>query len=90
LEFKILRFFIKNKWWLTSRTSQNTNSKHKNFTIFPLILRVIDVIKIAFSASENAENNQFFHGVAILNFEVIYEEQVMVQIQKHTNHDFET
>jgi hypothetical protein len=132
LEFKILRLFMKNKWWLTSRTTKNKTSKYKNFTIFPLILRVIDVeksrcqpaktqkmtnfswrcnskfwgylwttsdgshsephktrlrnIKIspffsfsqrigcwenAFSASENAENDQFFHDVGIQNFEVI-------------------
>jgi hypothetical protein len=36
LEFKILMIFMKNKWWLTSRTTQNTTTKHKNFTIFLL------------------------------------------------------
>jgi hypothetical protein len=45
LEFKIFRLFLKIKWWLTSRTTQNTTSKHKNFTIFPLILREIDAEK---------------------------------------------
>jgi hypothetical protein len=42
LEFKILRFFMKNKWWLTSRKTQNTTYKHKNYTSFPLILRQTD------------------------------------------------
>jgi hypothetical protein len=45
LEFKILRLFMMNKWWLTSRTIQNTTSKHKNCTIFPLIPRERDADK---------------------------------------------
>jgi hypothetical protein len=45
LEFKIMRLFMKNKWWLTSRTRQNTISKHRNCTIFPLILRETDAGK---------------------------------------------
>jgi hypothetical protein len=44
----------------------------------------------AFSASENAENDLFFHDDGIQNFEVIYEEQVMAHIQNHKKHDFET
>jgi hypothetical protein len=39
LEFKLLRLCMKKKWWVTSRTTQNTTSKHKNCTILPLILR---------------------------------------------------
>jgi hypothetical protein len=45
MEFKILRLFMKNKWLLTSRTTQHTTSKHKNYTIFPFILREIDADK---------------------------------------------
>jgi hypothetical protein len=44
----------------------------------------------AFSASENAENDHFFQDVGIQNFVIIYEEQVMDHIQKHTKDDFET
>jgi hypothetical protein len=44
----------------------------------------------AFSASENAESDDFIQDVGIQNFEVIYEEQVMAHIQNHTKHDFET
>jgi hypothetical protein len=36
---------MKNKWLLTSRTTQNPTSKHKNFTIIPLILREIEAEK---------------------------------------------
>jgi hypothetical protein len=43
-----------------------------------------------FSASENAEIDQFIPDVWIKNFEVIYEEQVMAHIQNHTKHDFES
>jgi hypothetical protein len=39
--------------------------------------------KNAFSVSENAENDHFNQVVGIKNFEVIYEEHVMAQIQKH-------
>jgi hypothetical protein len=42
------------------------------------------------SASENAENDQFFHDVGIQNFEVFYKEQVMAHIQNLTKHEFET
>jgi hypothetical protein len=52
MEFKSLRLFMKNKWWLTSRTTQNTISKHKNFTIFPLILRERDAEKTRFKAAK--------------------------------------
>jgi hypothetical protein len=38
-----------NKWWLTSRTTQNTYWKHKNFTVFPLILRKSILRKRVFS-----------------------------------------
>jgi hypothetical protein len=38
---------------------------------------------MVFSASENAENDQFFHDVGIQNFEVFYEEQVLAHIQNH-------
>jgi hypothetical protein len=82
LEFKILRLFSKNKWWLTSRTTQNTTSKHKNFTILYLILRD-RCWENALSDSENAENDQFFNDFGIQNFEFIYEEQVMAHIKKH-------
>jgi hypothetical protein len=73
LEFKILRLFMNKKWWLTSRTAQNTTSKYKNSTIFPLILREKRCWENAFSASENAENYLFFQDVGIQNFKVIYE-----------------
>jgi hypothetical protein len=43
------------------------------------------LLRIAFSASENADNDQIFHDVGIQNFEVIYEEQVMAHIQNHKN-----
>jgi hypothetical protein len=42
------------------------------------------------SASENAENDQFFHDIGIQNFDLIYEEKVMDHMQNHTKHDFET
>jgi hypothetical protein len=45
LEFKILRLFMENKCWLTSRITQIMTSKHKKFTIFPLILRDVDAEK---------------------------------------------
>jgi hypothetical protein len=55
----------------------NTPSKHKTFTIFPLIHREIDADK---SVQE----------VGIQNLKVIYEEQVMAHIKYHKKHDFET
>jgi hypothetical protein len=36
---------MKNNWWLTSRTTKNMTSKHKNCTIVPLILRERDADK---------------------------------------------
>jgi hypothetical protein len=42
MEFKISTLFMKNKWCLSSRTTQNTTSKHKICNIFPLILREMD------------------------------------------------
>jgi hypothetical protein len=48
LKFKILNLLMKNKWWLTSKNTQNMNLKHKNFTIFPLILREINAEKTHF------------------------------------------
>jgi hypothetical protein len=60
LEFKILRIFKKNKWWLTFRTKQNTNSNHKNFTIFPPILREIDAEKTCFQPAKTQEKTNFF------------------------------
>jgi hypothetical protein len=52
LEFKILRLFMKNKWWLTSRATQNMTLKHKNFTIFHLILREINAEKTHFQSAK--------------------------------------
>jgi hypothetical protein len=68
---------MKNKWWRSSGSKQNTTSKHKNFTIIPLILREIDIDKTLL-------------GDWIQNFQIIYEEQFMAHIQNHTQHDFET
>jgi hypothetical protein len=90
LEFKSLRLFMKNKLWLTSRPTQNTTSKHKNFTIFPLILRERDAEKTRFQPAKTQKKTNFIHDVGIQNFEVIYEEQVMAHIQNHTKHVFET
>jgi hypothetical protein len=59
LEFKILRLFLKNKWWLTSRTKQNTTLKHKNFTIFPIILREIDANKTRFQPEKTQKKTNF-------------------------------
>jgi hypothetical protein len=77
IEFKSLRLFMKNKWYLTFRTTQNTTSRHKNFTIFLL-------------SSEKEMLIKLVQDVAIQNFEVINEEQVMAHIQNHTKRDFET
>jgi hypothetical protein len=90
LEFKILRLFIKNKRWLTSRTTQNTTSKHKNFTIFPLIIGESDAEKKRFQPAKKQKITTFIREVGIQNFEVIYQEQVLAHIQNHTKHDFET
>jgi hypothetical protein len=89
LEFKILWLFMKNKWWLISRTTQNTTSKQKfpHISSYPQRNRSLEN---AFIASENAVNDQYFHDVVIQNFEVIYEEQVMAHIQKDRRHEFET
>jgi hypothetical protein len=63
--------FMKNKWWLTSRTTQNTTSKHKNFNIIPLIYREIDSFKTRFQLAKK-QKIPIFHDVGIQNFEVIY------------------
>jgi hypothetical protein len=60
LEFKILRLFMKNKWWLTSRNTQNTTSKHKNCTIFPVILRERDAEKMRFQPPKTQKITTFF------------------------------
>jgi hypothetical protein len=60
LEFNILRLFMKNKWWLTSRTTQNTTSKHKNFNIFPLILREREAEKTRFQQTKTQKMTNFF------------------------------
>jgi hypothetical protein len=86
LGFKILRLFMMNKWWLTSRTNQNRTRNIKNFTIFPQRNRCWENV---FSASENAEIDQFFHDVEIQILEVIYEEQMMAHIQNNKKHVFE-
>jgi hypothetical protein len=56
--------------------------KHKNFTIFPLILREID--------AEKTQKMTFSQDYRIKNFEVIYEEQMIAPIQNHTKYYFET
>jgi hypothetical protein len=71
------KLFMKNKWWLTSRTTLNTPSKHKKFTIFLL-------------SSEKGMVIKRVQVVGIQTFEVIYEEQVMAHIWNYTKHDFET
>jgi hypothetical protein len=58
-DFKILRLFKKNKWWLTSRTTQNTISKDKYFTIFSLILREIDAQKTRFQPAKTPKMTNF-------------------------------
>jgi hypothetical protein len=63
--------------------------KHKNFNIFPLILREIDAEKTLFQPAKTQKMTNF-SGHGIQNFEVIYEEKVMAHIQNHTNQDFET
>jgi hypothetical protein len=62
--------------------------KHQNFTIFPLILRVIDVEKMHYQPAKT-QKMTISQDVEIQNFEVIYEEQMMAHIQNHTEHDFE-
>jgi hypothetical protein len=59
-EFKILKLFLKNKWWLTSRNKQKTISKYKNCTIFPLILRENDVDKKHFQTAKTLKITTFF------------------------------
>jgi hypothetical protein len=59
LEFNILSLFMKNLWFLTSRTTQNTTSKPKNFTIFPLILRERDAEKTRFQAAKTQKMTNF-------------------------------
>jgi hypothetical protein len=76
---------MKNKRWLTSRNTQNTSSKHKNFTIFPLINRDIDAKKTRFQPAKTKKMPNFFQDVEIQNLEVIYEEQVMVPIMNQKN-----
>jgi hypothetical protein len=88
MEYKILRLFMKKKWWLTSKTTQIRTSKHENFTIFPLILRVIHAEKTRFQPAKTQKMKNFT-GRWNSNFQVIYEEQVMDHIQNHTKHDFE-
>jgi hypothetical protein len=59
LEFKILKLFTKNKWWLTPRTTQNTTSEHKSFTFFSLIHREIDAEKTRFQPAKSQKMTNF-------------------------------
>jgi hypothetical protein len=63
--------------------------KHINFTIFPLNLREIYAEKTHFQRAKT-QKMTISQDDRIKNFEVIYEEQMMAPIQKHTKHDFET
>jgi hypothetical protein len=60
LEFKFLGLFMNNKWWLSSRTTQNTTSKHKHFNIFPLILWEIDADKSSFQRDKAQKLTTYF------------------------------
>jgi hypothetical protein len=80
---------MKNKFWLTSITTQNITLKHKNFDIIPLIFRKIDAEKTRFQPAKT-QKMTISQDVGIQNFQVIYEEQMMAHIQNHKNHDFET
>jgi hypothetical protein len=71
LEYKILRLFVKNKWWLTSRTTKIMTSIHKNFTLIPPILREIDAVKTRFQPAKTQKMAKS-SGRWIQNFEVIY------------------
>jgi hypothetical protein len=51
---------MKIKWWHTSRTKQNTTLKHKNFTIFSLILREIDAEKTNFQPAKTQKMTNLF------------------------------
>jgi hypothetical protein len=84
LEFKILRLIMKNMWWLSFRTTQNTTSKFKNYTIFSLIIREIDAEKTRFQPAKTQKMTNFFMTLEF-KIEVIYEEQVMAHIQNHKN-----
>jgi hypothetical protein len=53
--------------------------------MFPLILRERDDDKMRFQPAKTHKMITFFRTLEFLNFEVIYEEQVMAHIQTHTN-----
>jgi hypothetical protein len=59
LEFKISTLFRKNVWWLISRTTQNTTSKHKNCTIFPLILKERDAENTRYQSAKTQKMTTF-------------------------------
>jgi hypothetical protein len=61
--------------------------KHKNFTNFPLLLREFDAEETLFQPAKT-QKMTITQDVGIQNFVVIYEEQMMVQIQKYTKYDF--
>jgi hypothetical protein len=63
--------------------------KHKNFTIFPLILRQIDAEKTHFQPAKT-QKMTISQDDRIKNFDVLYEEKMMAPIQNHTKYDFGT
>jgi hypothetical protein len=50
-----------------TKKTQNMTSKHKIYTIFPLIFREVDVVKMRFS-QRNAENDHF---IRTLEFKIL-------------------
>jgi hypothetical protein len=66
--------FMKNKWWLTSRFTQNTSSKPKGFTIFTLILRDIDAMKTRFQPAKTQK---------MTNFKMTFEFKILILFMKN-------
>jgi hypothetical protein len=77
LEFNILRLFMKNQWWLKSRTTKNTTLKNKNCIILPFILRERDAEIKRFQPAKTQKMTTFFRTLEFKILKLFMKKKVM-------------
>jgi hypothetical protein len=89
LELDVLILFVKYRWRLEWRIIQNMILKHQNFHNFAYYSQIIQWEENAFQPAKT-QKTTISQDVRILNFEVIFEEQMTSHIKKCNKRDFET